>query len=271
MTQAIPAYVINLDRRPDRLERIGAHLAERGVAFIRQSACDARSATEAEIAQVVRAHGPLGQLGLGDRACTVSHTRAWSAFLDSDATHALFLEDDIFLAADITDLLSDTAWIPPECNAVKLEKFNDGISRVLLAPEIGRTPLGRALHPMRSRHLGGGAYILTRDGARLALAHRGRYRVPIDHFLFNDTVSPIRVALNPAIIVPAVATQQAYTYSSDISPLGKAMNLTRMGKLRQKMLRGMSEINQFPRQLFQLATGQARLMDVRFSETPDQD
>ncbi len=267
MTQAIPAYVINLDRRPDRLERIGAHLAERGVAFHRQSACDAASVPETDIAAVVRGSGPLGQLGLGDRACTISHTWAWGAFLETAASHALFLEDDIFLAEDVATALTSTDWIPPETHAVKLEKFNDGASKLLLAPAIGHTPTGRAIHPMRSRHVGGGAYILSRKGAELALSHRGQYRVPIDHFLFNDTVSPIRRALNASIIVPAMATQRAYDYNSDIAPLGKAIRPKGWRKRLRTLRRGATELSQFPRQLVQLATGQAKVTEVAFSET----
>jgi glycosyl transferase family 25 len=270
MTAAIPVHVINLDRRPDRLARIGAHLADRGVGFIRQSACDAQSVPEPEIAQIVAAHGPLGQLGLGDRACTVSHTRAWQAFLDSGADHALFVEDDIFLSADIAATLATNDWIPPGCHAVKLEKFNAGTSRLLLAPEIGHTPSGRALHPMRSRHVGGGAYILSRRGAELALAHRGRMRVPIDHFLFNDTVSPIRRALAAAIVVPAMATQRAYAYESDIAPLGKAIRPKGWKKRLRTLRRGLAEVNQAPRQIWQWATGQARIIPVAYAEHPPQ-
>lgn len=270
MTGPIPTYVINLDRRPDRLARIAAHLEARGLGFLRQPACDAASVPEAEIATVVHAHGPLGRLGLGDRACTVSHTLAWSAFLETKAAHALFLEDDIFLSDDIAAALASDGWIPAGCHAVKLEKFNAGPSRLLLAPEIGHTPTGRALHPMRSRHVGGGAYILSREGARLALSHRGRYRVPIDHFLFNDTVSPIRRALAPAIVVPAMATQRAYAYESDIAPLGKAVQPKGWKKRLRTLRRGLNEVNQAPRQLWQWATGQARIVEVAFAETPPQ-
>jgi len=268
MPQAIPCYVINLDRRPDRLERIAAHLRARDVAFIRHSACDAQSVDEAEIAKTIAENGPLGRLGLGDRACTVSHTQAWETFLASEATHALFLEDDIFLAQDLAQVLASTVWIPQGTHAVKLEKFNEGASRLLLAPSIGQTPSGRCIHPMRSRHVGGGAYILSRRGAELALSQRGKMRVPIDHFLFNDTVSPIRRALAASIIVPAMATQRAYDYNSDIAPLGKAIRPKGWRKTWRKLKRGTSEINQAPRQLWQLATKRARIIEVAFSEDP---
>jgi glycosyl transferase family 25 len=266
--QAIPVYVINLDRRPDRLERIGTHLAARGVRFIRQPACDAQSVPEAEIAKVVHARGPLGVLGLGDRACTISHTWAWQAFLDSDASHALFLEDDIYLAEDLAEVLESPDWIPAGTEAVKLEKFNDGASTLLLGPAVGATPSGRALHPMCSRHVGGGAYILSRKGAETALAHRGRFRVPIDHFLFNDTVSPIRRALAPAMVVPAMATQRAYDYNSDIKPFGKAVQPTGFAKRLRTLRRGLTEVNQAPRQILQWTTRRATLMQVSFAETP---
>jgi len=268
IAQAIPVYVINLDRRPDRLARIGAHLAERGVRFHRQPACDAATVPEAEIARIVRASGPLGRLGLGDRACTVSHTRAWAAFLETSASHALFVEDDIHLAQDLAQVLVSTDWIPPQTHAVKLEKFNEGTSRLLLGPRCGQTPSGRALHPMCSRHVGGGAYILSRNGAAAALEWRGRFRVPVDHFLFNDTVSPIRRRLAPVITVPAMATQRAHGYNSDIKNFGKAVAPKGLGKRLRTLRRGLTEANQLPRQLTQWATGHARVTEVAYSDTP---
>ncbi len=268
MPHTIPIYVINLTRRPDRLERIGAHLAERGVMFHRQEACDAETVPEAAIAPVIQDRGPLGQLGLGDRACTVSHTWAWQAFLESDASHALFLEDDVHLAQDLDACLATTEWIPAGTHAVKLEKFGDGASKLLLGRQIGETPTGRALHPMRSRHVGGGAYILSRQGAETALSYRGQMRVPVDHFLFNDTVSPIRRALNAAIIVPAMATQRAQGWNSDIAPFGKAIRPTGWRKRLRTLRRGANEINQAPRQIVQYLTGQARIVEVRFEEAP---
>ncbi|QBY00049.1 glycosyltransferase family 25 protein [Rhodophyticola sp. CCM32] len=268
MPQTIPIFVINLTRRPDRLARVSAHLAERGVSFTRQEACDARTATEPVIASVIRQSGPLGRLGQGDRACTVSHIWAWQHFLDGDASHALFLEDDVYLAEDLAELLADTDWIPPETDLVKLEKFDAGSSRLLLAAQIGHTPAGRALHPMRSRHVGGGAYILSRKGAKAALAWRGRIRVPVDHFLFNDTVSPLRRVLRPVIIRPAMATQWAYGHESDNVDLGRAVQPTGWRKRLRSLCRGVTEINQAPRQLLQYLTGRAKMMTLRFEPTP---
>lgn len=268
MTQAIPVFIINLDRRTDRLDRIGAHLALRGVTFGRVAACDAETAGEEAIGRVIAPTGPLGALGKGDRACTVSHTLAWQQFLDGGASHGLFLEDDIFLAEDIARVLAGTGWIPEGAGIVKLEKFGEGASRLLLGPRIGQTPTGRAIHRMHSRHVGGGAYILSRAAAQAALGLRGALRVPVDHALFNDTVSGFARRMKPAIVVPAMATQRAYDYNSDIARFGKAARPTGWRLSWRKLKRGAYEVNQLPRQLLQLATGRARLTDVAFSETP---
>ncbi|MBC6441959.1 MAG: glycosyltransferase family 25 protein, partial [Rhodobacteraceae bacterium] len=138
MTQIVPVYVINLDRRTDRMERVAAHLSALGITFHRISACDATRVAEAELDAVVKARKGLWEvLSRGDRACTVSHCTAWATFLASDASHALFLEDDIFLARDTARILASSDWIPNRNQAVKLEKFGTGPSRLLLGKPCG--------------------------------------------------------------------------------------------------------------------------------------
>src|SRR5882757_102341 len=106
MIRAIPVYIVNLARRPDRLERLGGRLDALGIAWQRVEALDAQQASEAELDAVISATGPLGRLGNADRACTVSHMRAWSALLATDAPFGLVLEDDIYLTDDAAALLA---------------------------------------------------------------------------------------------------------------------------------------------------------------------
>ncbi|WP_377290003.1 glycosyltransferase family 25 protein [Rhizobium sp. SG2393] len=268
MNQAIPVFVINLARRTDRLERVADHLATRGVSWQRVDACDAKAVAPEVLDRVITPGGPLGDLGFGDRACTVSHTYAWEAFLASGAHYGLFLEDDVYLSADIALALTSDTWIPEGTKAVKLEKFGSGISRVLLGRAIGTVDgTGRKLHRMYSRHVGGGAYILSRAGAEIALGARGRMQVPVDHLLFNDTVSPIFRKLQPVIVQPAMATQRHYEYNSDISAFGKAARPTGWKLKKRKIKRGLYEISQAHRQLLALVTGRAKVTDIFWQES----
>ncbi|MBF9030150.1 hypothetical protein HKCCE3408_07070 [Rhodobacterales bacterium HKCCE3408] len=266
MGRTIPAFVINLARRPDRLGRMAEHLAGRGVAFTPIGACDAADVTDTTLDAVISASGPLGALGNGDRACTVSHTMAWAAFLKTDAAYALILEDDVYLSEDIAACLADDDWVPH--GLLKLEKFNDGASRILLGREIGQTPTGRAIRPLLSRHAGGGAYILSRASAEAGLAHRGRFSVPVDHALFNQNVSLLARRLKPAMVVPAMATQRQWAYNSDIAKLGKAARPTGMALRWRKLKRGLYEANRLPQQAMALASGRGRIEDVSFAEAP---
>jgi glycosyl transferase family 25 len=264
----LPIYVINLDRRPDRMVRIDRLLSGLGLDATRIAACDGRTAPAAMLDAVIADRGPLGPMGAGTRACTVSHVRVWRAFLASGASHALVLEDDVTLAPDVAGLMQGADWIPPGTEAVKLEKFNAGPSQVLLGPGIGATPAGRALHPLWSRHCGAGAYVISRRGAELALAHEGRIRVPVDHFLFNDTLSPIRADLAPSIVVPPMATQFTVDRDSDIDPLDRGARPRGRALQMRELRRGVAELSQAHRQLSRLASGRGRITSIRYTEDP---
>ncbi|MBF9033462.1 hypothetical protein HKCCE2091_04360 [Rhodobacterales bacterium HKCCE2091] len=266
MDQAIPAYVINLARRPDRLERIAEHLSSRNIHFETVIACDATEAAPEILDAVIPEGGPLGALGQGDRACTVSHTYAWKAFLRSGAGYGLILEDDVWLSEDVSECLGRTDWIPSDL--IKLEKFGDGASKLLLGAEVGRTPTGRSIRPLLSRHAGGGAYILSREAAEEALKWRGSFQVPVDHALFNANVSPLARRLRPAMVVPAMATQRQWAYNSDIAKHGKAARPKGLALKWRKLKRAWFEVNRAPQQALVLATGRARVEAVEFLERP---
>ena len=269
MNQAISAFVINLDRRPDRMERIAAHLGDIGVAYHRIPAIDAQNTDPAWLDRVISKSGPLGSLGDGDRACTVSHWQAWGKFLKTSADFALFLEDDAFLARDVLALLTTADWVPEGVDVVKLEKFGQGASNVLLGPPVGSLPVKRELRRLHSRHAGGAAYILSRCAARAGIGAQGSIRVPVDHLWFNPNVSRLARRFPPHVIRPAMATQRAWGYNSDIAALGRKTAPGRSWALWQRKLkRGFFEIRLLPYQLALLAFGRVRLRALRWCEGP---
>ena len=96
----LQTWVINLDRAPDRLDRISRQLQRLGLPFTRLPAVDARALTADQRAALDEAgyrrkHGmePLpGELG-----CYLSHVESMRLFLAGQAEFTLILEDDVLL------------------------------------------------------------------------------------------------------------------------------------------------------------------------------
>jgi GR25 family glycosyltransferase involved in LPS biosynthesis len=81
----VETFVINLDRRQDRLDSITHSLALRGLPFTRVSAVDA--ANPDFVVDDRLTQRPFG-------AIWASHVKAYETFLNTDANYALILEDD---------------------------------------------------------------------------------------------------------------------------------------------------------------------------------
>ncbi|MGB0498232.1 MAG: glycosyltransferase family 25 protein, partial [Rubricella sp.] len=262
----IGIYLINLDRRPDRLGRLAARFSELGLDFTRIEAIDGAACPADEIDPHFLPKGPLGQLGQGDKACTLSHFRALEAFLATDAEAAVIFEDDVEIAADFPDIVADLHWIPPGHDLVKLDIYGTRGLTILLGPQIGRAG-GRALHPLLSRHAGGAGYLVTRAGAEriLAAAAAGPVPVPIDHLLFNANVSPLARALQPLQVHPGLVRQDRRALGSDIGLQRKASVPKGVAYWWRETVRGLYEIRRLPVQLWHLARG-ARLVTPRYED-----
>ena len=125
-------YLINLDRRPDRLAAMTAQAAALGLALDRVEAVDAGAIEPGAVDGWFAAAGPLGVIPKGDKCCLLSHRRAWEAFLATGRAHAVFLEDDVRFSSGAGALLAGEAWIPAGVNVVKLEHYGPPGQRVLL-------------------------------------------------------------------------------------------------------------------------------------------
>ncbi|HWX89451.1 MAG TPA: glycosyltransferase family 25 protein, partial [Rhizomicrobium sp.] len=157
-------YLINLARRPDRLAAMTGQAAKLGLALERVEALDAASAQGLE--RWFEDGGPLGEIPRGDKACLLSHRRAWELFIASGDAHAVFLEDDVRLSKSAPALLGSDNWIPKGALVVKLEHYGPPGQRVLLT-DMRAVGEDFALGRMLSRHTGAAAYILSRGGVEL--------------------------------------------------------------------------------------------------------
>lgn len=202
-------YVINLDRRPDRLRRMEGIAEALGFGFERIRAIDAKAEEFADLAATLRRDGPTGLMSDNTLACTLSHLKAWETFLaDPDAgEHAVILEDDVVLAkrslSVIRDLAENRLW---GYRLVKLEQ-GGAMKKGAFLGHPGHPREGYALREAHQLLTDAAAYMLSREGAGHLLGFRDAIAAPVDHFLFY----PIRRAGfwgGPvAVVDPAIALQ----------------------------------------------------------------
>jgi glycosyl transferase, family 25 len=261
-------YMINLERRKDRLGAMREQAAGLGLRLERVAALDAgtadRDAVNRQFAQWFAKTGPLGELPAGDKACLLSHRAGWERFAASGEAHAVFLEDDARLSRVAGPMLASDAWIPAGAEVVKLEHYGPPGQRVLLADLHGVGEdfrMGRML----SRHTGAAAYILSRKAAMMLLAEQ-RFDLPVDHLLFNPNNSRLFARLKPRQLLPAIARQEEFVgEKSDIEETREGLRTFSPTYVKRELLRFAYDLKLFPRQIAALLTG-AKFVAVKVAE-----
>ncbi len=168
-------HLINLDRSPERLAHMDTILGEAGIPYQRFPAVDGRALTDDQ----VRAGGP--ELSRGEIACALSHRAVWKLISDQPDRFATVLEDDIYITPTLAGLLTDTAWIPPDANVIKLETM---MKPVYVSRARRTATHGHSLACLYSTHAGTAGYIVDRETARRLLNCRRADR-PADAYLFE--------------------------------------------------------------------------------------
>ncbi len=202
-------YFINLDRETDRRAHMEQALA--GIDHERVPAVDGCG-------------NPPTEKGLTrfEIACLNSHRAAWRLFLETPASHACFLEDDVHFADDFRQYVGDEDWIPADAHAVKLDSY---FNKVMLgAPrlQVGERSLARLF----TRHESCAAYVLSRAGAEYFLRATESPELPVDYIVFPE--DPVKQGLMLYQLAPAAAIQdqlylrhhaQGHNFTSAISRL----------------------------------------------------
>ena len=156
---AIPVYVINLDRSPERLAHMTAQLGRLGVNFERIRAVEGRELHNDYVAKFA----PMAASQIG---CFLSHKLAWQKIAWGDAPYGIVLEDDIHIAPVFAEFARSADWIPTDADLVKLETM---LTRVSTDTARLPGPASSRLARLRSLHPGTAAFVLSQKGARTLL------------------------------------------------------------------------------------------------------
>lgn len=257
--------MINLEHRPDRRDKIAAQSARLGVDLQFFPAVNGYAASDDFFDARFARSGPLGLLGTGDKACTLSHFNALEAFCAGDCSYCLMVEDDAIISAELGLWLGDLSWWPRGADVVKLEAYEQAGLVVLLGPDHS-CHLGRSLAPLWSRHAGTCGYMISKAGARAALAQSDHVDVPIDHLLFNGNISALARQLNVYQLYPALFKQTPHEGTSDVIGLRKRPK--GVARLAQELRRGLGEVSRLPIQISQRLFRGGLIEAIQFADTP---
>jgi glycosyl transferase family 25 len=158
------AYVINLDRSPDRREHMVAELKKAGLDYEFVSACDGRDLDENDPSVVTPELFTKSPFPANHAATSLSHIRCYERMIAQGRDVALVLEDDVLLPADAT-ALTDAVTAQLTGAEVALLSFTNPEPMKMAREGAVRLPLGRALVlPIDPWQLkSGSAYLITRE------------------------------------------------------------------------------------------------------------
>lgn len=183
--------LINLDRAEKRLKQMEQQLQKHGLDYQRIPAVDAGTLGDEVDEYDDRAYRILigKQRNNNEIGCYLSHLKAWRRFLESDASHALILEDDACLPEGFKTLLHEAVKIGNDWDLLRLSSSRTG--RYLPFKELA----GGHRLMINTRVLKNTAgYVINRKAAESCIDHLVPMRRPIDVALDRDWSIGIRTA-----------------------------------------------------------------------------
>lgn len=260
----LATFLLNLDRHPDRLQRMSDQLAAEGLEWERFPAFDGARMPDAELDRLVAPKGPIPRMTRGARACTASQIAILQRFLETDAKYALILEDDAVLAPSLAEVL-EALLATGTFDVLNLNRQTPRRAGKRLV--VRRRPAliagDFAVHDLVGIHYGTAGYLISRGAAHMVLDLYPRPDLPIDHILFNPNVSKLFRRIRIQQLFPAlVRPREGLVSSIQNEPVSEA------GGIRRKLQRSWTEVAIAPRLLLGFLAG---IYEVKTVELYPQD
>lgn len=216
--QAIPIFVISLERAPERRHAITSHLDSLGLEYEVINGVDGKQLSEQEILDVL---GEGVSFDRGVIGCYLSHIKVYKLILERNISMALILEDDAILHPDIVKVIrnggcyADFDYCLLDCDNMSEDSkvFFDPESRKILAPgfPVYETNIGPSL-----LH----AYLMTNVGAKKRVQCAFPIVKPVDIYSHLPIELRILVCVEPKGASVSELSRQSFTSSrNDTSPL----------------------------------------------------
>tara|TARA_R110002049_G_scaffold46487_1_gene135143 strand:- start:89323 stop:90141 length:819 start_codon:yes stop_codon:yes gene_type:complete len=196
------AYVINLDRSPERLQFVQDQARSYGIEIERVSAVDGRTLSPSQLGELSSPDFEFQPLNISEIALFTSQKLAWKKLVESGHPHAAVFEDDVVLSPTIRATFDAIDHFHDEFDVIKLETT---LRRVVCSREGQRIDSGESLQQLLTWHGGAAGYVITAKCAARLLEIKKRVSDPADQVLFNplsSVSSTLRILqLNPAACI----------------------------------------------------------------------
>jgi GR25 family glycosyltransferase involved in LPS biosynthesis len=195
-------YYINLDRVPERASFIEKQVETLGLhsQLQRMSATDALTMPQ-QSGYLPKQWGPRWEMTASEIACFISHRRCWATIVKKNLQHAVIMEDDIIISADLDLAVRDIVQCASQdFDVVKL----DGV------PQVRR--FGPPMTISRNRHLreilqvtaSASCYLVSYLGAKKLLSESTHFCNHLDDFVFSPRKGRKIFQLEPSVAVQAI-------------------------------------------------------------------
>lgn len=208
----LATFLINLNRSQDRLAYSKLEFERYGMDFTRIEAVDGQQLDIADYPQATRNgwfyHTPLT---INEIACYQSHLIALKSFLDSDATHAMILEDDFAFVENPLPCLHSLMEID-DWDIVKLYNWKKRSMKKFFASFVTEEQTSFSLFFNASTAICNTAQIFSRSGAEKFLSKKNHLIRPVDVELKHYWEQNLRIkSLCPPIVTEHKETQSLST------------------------------------------------------------
>lgn len=200
MHKQIPVLLINLDRRPDRLDTMQKRLEN--IRYHRISAVDGKTIDDSAEKKILSPDLKY-TMSKSEIAVTLSHRAAWEWIVENQSPATCILEDDVHLSPEFPRFIQNTDWLPDNFDLVKIETM---LHRVWLSRS-GIDAYDRTLYKLRSTHAGTAGYIVSLHGAGRLLETSLKPDRVIDDLVFEIIMNKPAHAMTAFQLSPAICAQ----------------------------------------------------------------
>lgn len=179
------AYVINLDKSPDRYALMSERLRNLGLSFERVPGVDGRTMKSTPIPVTAPSANYPYDLKKGEIGCYLGHRRCWERIASEKDDWGLVLEDDVVFLPQAKRYLENLSWIPEEAQLVSLS-YAQNDEALYTDLKIGLSDGNTVFRCRCSPPIGTIGYLMHPEAAKLALELSTEIDQPIDNYLFGN-------------------------------------------------------------------------------------